>query len=236
MARQKTYSINLTEDQKEKLRYALRSGSPLTVALVYAQIPPFQYYYFVEVANIVRYFKEMESVKLYNETIKAGVSFADIREESQDLNSFKVNRNGAIATFKEPSEIAKKRYKENRTFKAFADEVYDFINEMDLLRSEAVVAHLAVIRSSAGKRGVNTTSSQWFLERAIPEHFGKNERVTQRIEGNVHQTFSAEGDIDKPALPPIKVEFINPNNNDSINRLKEMEDKVRQQVLGKDNA
>ena len=236
MARTKVFTINLDEDQKTKLRNALMAGSPLTVALAYARIPAVQYYYYVEVANISRYFKEMEFVKLDDETIKAGVSFADIRDESQELNSFSNNRNGAISSFKEPSEKAKLRYRNNRTFKAFADEVYDFINECDTLRSEAVLFHLNEIRKSAGKRGVNTQSSQWFLERAVPEHFGKNERITQKIEGNMHQTFSADGDMDKPSLPPIKVEFINPNSNDSLNRLKDMEERVREQVLGKDAA
>lgn len=236
MARTKVFAINLSEDQKAKLKNALAAGSPLTVALTYAKIPSVQYYYYVEVANVSRYFKEMEFVKLDDETIKAGVSFADIREESQELNSFSVNRNGGIATFKEPSEKAKQRYRTNRTFKAFADEVYDFINECDTLRSEAVLYHLNEIRKAAGKRGVNTNSSQWFLERAVPEHFGRNDRITQKIESNVHSTFSAEGDLDKPALPPIKVEFINPNANDSVARLKEMEEKIKDQVLGKDAA
>ena len=174
--------------------------------------------------------------KLDDETIKAGVSFADIRDESQELNTFSNNRNGGIATYKEPTEKAKLRYRNNRTFKVFADEVYEFINECDTLRSEAVLYHLNEIRKSAGKRGVNTQSSQWFLERAVPEHFGKKDTITQRIEGNMHQTFSSDGDVDKPALPPIKVEFINPNSNDSLNRLKEMENKVKDQVLGKDAA
>ena len=236
MARTKVFTINLTEDQKTKLRNALGAGSPLTVALAYAKIPAVQYYYYVEVANISRYFKEMEFVKLDDETIKAGVSFADIRDESQELNTFSNNRNGGIATYKEPTEKAKLRYRNNRTFKVFADEVYEFINECDTLRSEAVLYHLNEIRKSAGKRGVNTQSSQWFLERAVPEHFGKKDMVTQRIEGNMHQTFSSDGDADKPALPPIKVEFINPNSSESLNRLKEMENKVREQVVGKDAA
>lgn len=236
MARTKVFTINLSDDQKQKFRNALKAGSPLTVALAYARIPAVQYYYYVEVANISRYFKEMEFVKLDDETIKAGVSFADIRDESQELNTFQTNRNGGISTFKEPSEKAKQRYKNNRTFKAFADEVYAFINECDTLRSEAILYHLTEIMKSAGKRGVNTQSSQWFLERAVPEHFGKSERVTQRIEGSMHQTFTAEGDSDKPTLPPIKVEFINPQSKESLDRLKDMEDKVREQVLGKDVA
>ena len=236
MARTKVFAINLTEDQRTKLKDALMTGSPLTVALTYAKIPAFQYYYYVEVANVARYFKEKEFVLLEEKMIQAGVSFADIRDESQELNTFQTNRNGAIGTFKEPSEKAKLRYKNNRTFKAFADEVYDFINECDTLRSEAILFHLNEIRKAAGKRGINTQSSQWFLERAIPEHFGKSEKVTQKIEGSVHQTFSADGDPDKPALPPIKVEFINPNSTESLNRLKEMEEKVREQFVGKENA
>ena len=236
MARTKVFTINLTEEQKTKLKQALATGSPLSVALVYAKIPAVQYYYYVEVANIARYYKEMEFVKLDDETIKAGVSFADIRDESQELNTFSNNRNSAIGTNKEPSEKAKLRYRNNRTFKTFCDEVYDFINECDTLRSEAVLFHLQEIKKAAGKRGINTQSSQWFLERTMPEHFGKTEKVTQEIKGSMHQTFNSVGDDDKPALPPIKVEFINPNSNDAMNRLKEMEDKVREQVLGKDVA
>lgn len=236
MAKYKVFTLNIDEEQKKRFKDALLNGSPLSVALAYARIPAVQYYYYVEVANITRYFKEMEFVRLDDDTIKAGVSFADIRDESKELTSFTNNRNSAIGTYKEPSEKAKLRYKQNRTFKAFADEVYEFITECDNLRAQAVYEHLEVLKKCAGQKNVDTKSSMWFLEKSCPEHFGDTKKIINKIEGNMHNTFTAEGDADKPSLPPIKVEFINPNSTESLNRLKDMENKVIQQTQGKDAA
>lgn len=236
MARQKIFEIKLSEDQKTKLKNALLSGSPLPVALSFARISPVQYYYYVEVANVSRWFKEKEFIKQNDEFIKAGVSFADIREEAAAATTFEKNSNGGINTFKEPTAEAINRYKNNKSFREFADEVYDFIAECDNNRSEAVMFHLAEIRKAAGKRGVNTNSSQWFLERAVPEHFGKNERVTQRIEGSMHQTITQEGDGVEPGLPPVKVQFVSPDTTECKQRVKAMEDLVAEQLRGKDVA
>lgn len=234
MARTKVFKINISDEQKEKLRQALKNGSPLTVALSYARIPVTLYYYYVEVANVSAYFKERELLKYEEEMIKSGVSLADVKQEAEELNSFSVNRNGAINTFKEPSAKAIFRYKNNRTFKNFADEVYDMISEFDNLRSEAVLLHLSTINKSAGKRGVNTTSSQWFLERTMPEHFGRVDKTINKSESQV--TINNEGEPVGQGLPPIKVEFIDPTTEESKNRVREMEKLVHEQLNGKEVA
>lgn len=231
MARTKVYTIKISDEQQEKLKKALRTGSPLTVALAYARIPATQYYYYVEVANISWYFKNLELTKEEESVIHSGITLSDVEKEAKALNTHKVNTNGAINIYKEPNAESILRYKNNRTFKEFCDKVYEFINECDNLRSEAVLYHLTAIHQSVGKKGVNTSASQWFLERTIPEHFGKTEKVTQRIEGDIHQTFSGDDELGE-ALPPIKVEFVDPNTKESKDRVKDMEDLVRDQ-LGK---
>ena len=236
MARQKVFEIKITNEQKELLRNSLRAGAPLGIALSYAKIPAIQYYYYVEVANVSRYFKDKEFKKLNDEFIKSGVSFGDIQDEAAALNTHFNNPNSSIASYKEPTAEAILRYKNNRSFKEFADEVYDFIQECDNCRSEAVMYHVSQIRSAAGKRGVNTNSSQWFLERAVPDSFGKSERIVNKVEGSLHQTINQEGDPNEPGLPPVKVEFVNPNTKENQDRVKDMEDLVASQLLGKDRA
>ena len=204
------YKRFATDEQIDDLKKSLQVGSPLTVALSYAGIPSSVFYYWVHIASIVIYVKEMGDIKDNSEVIKSGVSLVVVQNQSLELNLPKNKKNSSsIYTFVEPTPESIQRYKNVAKFQAYCDDIYKLVKELDKCRSEIVMYHLAKIRESAGKPKANTQSSQWFLERTMPDYFGRDRNDNTDNENN--------------SIPPIKVEYIDPNTKEAQTRIKDME-------------
>lgn len=233
MPRSKVFKLNLTDNQIDSFKRALKNGSPLMVALAYAKISSTTYFYYVELANIAAYFKEKEAIHLEEQMFQSGIDLESVKNESADFNSDYTSIAGSLRPYREPTATSLVRYKTNKTFKALCDEVYDLLEECDSLRAEIALYHLQEIHNNTCKRGVNTQGSQWFLERTMPDYFGKVDKT--RVEASV-KNHTLIGQDDSNALPPIKVEFIDPNTREAKNRVKDMEDMVAAQLNGKEIA
>jgi hypothetical protein len=200
------YKLNVSDEQIDNLKKAFQAGSPLDVALSYAQISKYTFYYWVSIANVVRAVKEADFVKEQEEMNKIGIDLSSIREQIE-IDSESIFRTGVNAYFN-PDPRAIKKYRENSAFRVFANQVYDIILECDKKRSEVILYHLTAIRESVKKRGAPPTSSQWFLERTLPRQFGR--------------TFLPE-ENDKRPVEPIKIEFVSADEKDTKDRVKAME-------------
>lgn len=233
MARTKVYKINLTDNQINDFKNALHSGCPLMVALSFAKIHPTTYFYYVDLANISAYHREKQMLKEHEEIIKSGVDIEAIKDESKALAGDISSVKNVVRPYREPTGTSILRYQNNKTFAALCDEVYDLLEECDRLRAEVAMFHLREIMKHSGERGVNTVGSQWYLERTMPDYFGRVEKT--KFEGSVKNTMTI-GEDDTDALPPIKVEFVDPNTLENKNRVKDMEDLVNSQILGKSQA
>lgn len=227
MPRQKTYQISLTQDQIDEFQKALHSGSPLSVALSYAKIPPAKYFYYVELANISAYFKEMELVKEEEAMIHSGVELSQVRSSAETFAS-----KASLHELRTPTAESILRYKNNKTFKKFCDDVYDLLSECDKLRAEIALYHLGQIRKASESKRINANASQWFLERTMPDFFGRTDKT--KFEGSLNSNHTIIGQDDTNVLPPIKVEFVDPNTRESQDRVRAMENKVLEQLNGKE--
>ena len=230
MPRTKTFKINLTDEQIDKFKNALSTGAPLMVALSFAKIPTVTYFYYVDLANISAYFREKEYLKQEDEMIKSGIDLEAVRNESAEFGSQFATLSNALRPYKEPTATSILRYKNNKTFKALCDQVYDLLEECNMLRAGIAIHHLVAIRKAVDKRGVNTQSSQWFLERTMPDYFGRVDKT--RVEANV-KNHTLIGQDETDGLPPIKVEFVDPNTRESKDRVRDMEELVDAQLNGK---
>lgn len=217
------YIINATDQQIALLQNALRVGSPLDVALKFANISKQTYYYWVSLASIVKYELEKEYAQQQEAIAESGVSFKYIREkvmeDTRSINNYK----STIDAFIEPSKESLMKYRTSKNFKEFCQQAYQIINECDKARSDIVLAHLKAIRESATgenryAKGKNMSASQWFLERTLPNYFG-------RPIDNVAIENS------KP-IEPIKVTFVSSNDKETKDRVKAMEDLVKAELLG----
>ena len=226
MPRPKIYKITISDEQLTKFKSALHSGSPLMVALSYAQIPPAKYFYYVELANISAYFREMEIVKEEEQLTQSGVELSQVRSNAESLST-----ESTLHQLRVPTAQSILRYKNNKGFKDFCDSVYDLLTECDMLRAEITLFHLGQIRKASENRRINAVASQWFLERTMPDYFGRSDKT--KIEGSFNSTSTIIGRDDTNSLPPIKVEFVDPNTKESKDRVREMESKVLDQLNGK---
>ena len=128
-----------------------------------------------------------------------------------------------IDAFIEPTAESLLKYKVNKSFREFCQQAYQIICRCDKARSDIVLAHLKAIRESATgenryAKGKNMSASQWFLERTLPNYFGRP------IDNVV-------ADANKP-IEPIKVEFVSSTNKETKDRVKAMEDLVASEMLG----
>jgi len=215
------YRIKVDENKINNLKAALSVGTPLTVALSYSGISASTWFYWLSLASIVVYIKEMEEIRENAEITKAGVSLVEIQENAIDLQSSTTfKKSSAIGTFVEPTPESLLRYKSNELFRNYCNEVYDMVKEMDAIRSQIVVYHLNVIKNLAGVPKANVGGSQWFLERTLPDYFG---RPQDKVVADENST----GEI-----PSIQVNFIDPNTKESNDRVEQMERLLDQQING----
>lgn len=213
----KKFEINATQEQLNQLYDSLQIGAPIKVALFYAGISSATYYWWVEIASNVRYLKEKAELEKQEGYIKSGLDVHSISKEALTENTMGKSR---FLEAVEPSGDMLLRYKNVVSFRKFADDVYTIICECEKRRSISVLEHLQTIRKASKDRRINPNPSQWFLERTLPDSFGR-----QVLEPENTPTVETK---------PIKVEFIEPNKKDAQERLKAMEDSVLNQQESKD--
>lgn len=213
------YKLNVDDTQIENLKKSFQAGAPLDVALAYAQISKYTFYYWVSIANVVRACKEADFVKEQEEMNKIGIDLSSIREQIE-IDSESIFRTGVNAYFN-PDPRAIKKYRENSAFRVFANQVYEIICDCDKRRSEVILYHLTAIRDSVKKRGAPPVSSQWFLERTLPKQFGRN-FVQEENENKV--------------VKPVQIEFVSPDKKDTQERVKAMERTVEVELGISPNA
>ena len=231
MSRPKLYNINLTDEQISNFKNALHTGAPLMVALSYACISPTYYTYLLQVASISAYNQELKKIKEEDMMIKSGINMSEVQNDTIQLGG-NYSKISAFHQLREPTPESQLRYKNNVSFRMFCDKVYDLMNEWDKIRAEITLFHLDELRKHSGKRGVNTNGSQWFLERTMPDYFGRVEK--NKIEGNVSSSMSISGSGDgkENEIPAIKVEFVDPKTKENNDRIKNMEDLISKQING----
>lgn len=210
-----------TDEQIENLYKALKGGAPLLLALQYARISRATYYYWVAIASIVEQVKSQEELEDVEAVVQSGVSLQQIRDISESEANGK--RTG-IGTFIEPSAESVLQYKNNRKFKKFADHCYQVVSECNAIRSGLALIHLSNIRNSTDKsKRINASGSMWFLERTLSDFFAKpSEKVVD--EGS------------KTYIEPVKVEYVNPDTNDTRDRVREMEADLERKINGEVKA
>lgn len=207
MANKKNF-INATPEQIEQLENALRGGSPLLLALQYAGISRTTFYYWVAMASIVETVKSQEELEKVEKYMQSGVSLQTVRDLSETAASTKRTSVGA---FVEPSAESILQYKNSRKFRKFADQCYEIISECNRIRSGVALTHLLTIKKSTDKgQRINASGSMWFLERQFSDFFSKpNEKAAE--------------DNKDLVVEPIKVEYVEPNSQETRDRVEEME-------------
>ena len=211
-----------TDEQINDLYKALRGGAPLVLALQYAGISRATYYYWVAAASVVTQAKSQEELEDVEALVQSGISLQTVRDLSEAAAAQK--RTG-IGTFIEPSPESILQYKNSRKFKKFADKCYEVVSECDKIRSGLALIHLNNIRMSVDKKNrLNASGSMWFLERTLSDFFAKpSDKV-------------AVEDGDKILVEPVKVEFVNPESEETQDRVKEMEDELHRLIDGEGKA
>lgn len=218
----KKLEVNATQEQLDQLYDALEVGTPLTIACQMVGISIATYYYWVAVYSVVVYCKEQDELEEMDKMSKAGISIQEIKDFSSAMTN---NRKGAIGTFIEPKSESILQYKNSLTFRRFANEVYEIINKCNQIRSKVIVKHLRTIEDSTNKKkGIAASGSMWFLERTQADFFG-------RPQDKVVEESATPGSI-----PSIQVEFVSPDDRDTTDRLKNMEDLVLKELKGAGEA
>ena len=184
----------MIENERELLN-ALQIGAPLEDALRYAGISPadFSYWESVDAAVVLSLHQdEMERLKK--------------TESDAVVNAKKRAFAEAMGGRREADPELVVRYRVSKTFRKEADNIHALMEKCAKAKSKAVMKHLKRIYDDGTPRAA-VTASQWYLERALPDSFGRKDG-TQPIEAA------------KPE--PIKVEFVKPSS-DSLKRIEEIE-------------
>jgi len=210
-----------TDKQLEDLYAALKGGAPLLLALEYAQISRATYYYWVAVASVVVETKSQEELEDVEEIVKSGISLQQVREMSE---SAAAQKRTSIGTFIEPSAESILQYKNSKTFRKFADKCYEVVCECNKIRSGLALVHLSNIRRSTEKGNrINASGSMWFLERTLSDFFAKpSEKAVEESGRNI--------------VEPVKVEYINPDTDETKERVREMEEDLERVINGEAKA
>lgn len=213
----KKLEITATPEELEKLKKALKAGSPLHIALQYANISSTTYYYWVAMYSVVVEIKSQDEL----EDLKAddfGVSIDMIKEMAANNAAKKKSSMGA---FIEPSALSLMQYRNNLQFRRFADQCYQIVNECNESRAEAALGHLASITKSVTDKRVNASGSMWFLERTLSDFFGKPSEKAKEEEAN-----------EKVPVEKVQVEFVSADKSDMKERIKNMEQLIINEQKG----
>lgn len=204
--------IKATPEQLDNLYKALKAGTPIMLALQYAKISRSTFYYWVAMASVVQRVQEQKELEEMEKITQSGVSLQDVRDMAEAAAA---NRRTSVGAFIEPSEETVLQYKNNRKFKKFADYCFEIISECNSIRSGVAVNHLGtIIKSTDKSKRVNASGSMWFLERNYSEFFSKpNEKAADTTESD-------------KIVEKIKVEFVDPDTEETKERVKSMEEDI----------
>ena len=159
----------------DKLYKALAIGTPIKNALRFAEIPEPLY-------------------RIWESQHKA-VAYEKLRKKYEDAIE--------KPEIELPNPDILTRYANSQKYKRVCDEAYSIIEKCLNSQSKAVVKHLNNLMND-GYKMPQIVASQWFLERVLPNEFGKGERE------------------EEVAVKPIEVSFVKPNE-DSRKRIEDME-------------
>ena len=211
-----------TDEKLNDLYEALRSGAPLPAALKYAGISRATYNFWLAAACVVEQSKTQTELEDIEEILHSGISIQQVRDISETSTT---KNSSTIGGYIEPSAESVLAYKNNRKFKKFADKCYEVIKECDKIRSKLVLVHLTNIKESVNKsKGLNASGSMWYLERTMPDYFG---RPVDKL---------ADQSNDKVVVEPVRVEYVDPDNEDTKKRVAEMEQDLLKAINGEGNA
>lgn len=194
------FDIMELKDRLKKLNQALANGSPMRIALNSAGISYSDYRYWLDLFVAVEYCKQQEEL---NELRKSKSNLMKIREQSFRFAIYEDEDGNQL----EPNPEAVALYVNSKTFKKEADEKHDWIASINEAKTKAVLLHLRRLADEQSSKAT-VSAAQWFLERALPTDFGKQ-----------------EADI-KQNIPNIKVEFVKSDGEASMKRIEEMEKSI----------
>ena len=218
MARRKL-EIKATDEELARMYESLRAGAPLQLALQRANISIATYHYWVAIACIVSTVKDQEEIEELEEIAKSGVSISNVRDMAQAASK---GRKTGVGIYIEPTAESIIAYKNNRRFHKFADRCYEIVTTCDQARSDFAIFQLSKIaRSTDKKNNINPSGAMWWLERNMPDFFAKPSDKAKEQETS-----------EVPSVPAIEVEFIDPDTNDSRQRLIDMEEKILSEIKG----
>lgn len=212
----KKYSINASEEQIDKLVKSLKLGSPLNIALQFANISATTYYYWVAMYSIVLEIKSQDELEQMGANM-LGVSIESIKDLALNNNPKKKT---SMNAYIEPSAESLMQYRNQHRFRKFANDCYEIVNKCNEARAGAALNHLNSITKSVNDKRINASGSMWFLERSFAEYFSKPSEKAK------------EEEVNKVPVEAIKVEFVDPNTDETKQRIKEMEEQILREQKG----
>lgn len=184
-------------EELSKLYGALRYGSPIRTALKYAGITHAKYRYWLSIHAVVDYCHEQEEI---SEMEKAKSPLAILRKKAYETATALDMDGNTI----EPDPEMCLLYTRSDKFREEADSIWEIIEKCEKAQTSSILSHLQRLNNeSTSKQAVS--ASQWFLERALPVQFGKQEPETT------------------PNIQPVKVEFVKSDSETSLKRIEDME-------------
>lgn len=212
----KKLEITTSLESIERLKKALKGGSPLQIALQYSGIAATTYYYWVAMYSIVLEAKSQDELESVNAS-KFGVSIDEVKEIAANNSATKKT---ALGAYIEPSAESLLQYRNNAIFKKFADQCYEIIKSCNEMRAEAALDHLGAITQSIKDKRINASGSMWFLERTYSDLFSKPSEKAK------------EEEAPKVQVEKVQVEFIDPKTKTNKDRIKDMEEQIISEQKG----
>ena len=165
---------------------ALSIGTPLGVALKYSGIgrATYEHWRLVDLA-----YSHYEQEKEISSLVEGNP--ADIQELKEALGDDGAN----------PETIV--RIKSSQEFRKKAEEIHEIMQKVEKAQTKAIIHHLVKITDENASRSA-VSAAQWYLERALPQEFGNEEK-----------------EEDKP-LKPIEVNFVS-NSEDVKKKIEDLE-------------
>lgn len=206
----KKLEISATFEEIDKLKKALGSGAPLMIALEFSGISQATYFYWVAMYSIVKEAKSQDELENMDAT-KYGISIENIKDVAAASSP---NKKTAMSAYIEPSAESMLMYRNNVTFRRFADKCYEIIKECNEQRASAALGHIGTIVKSTKDKRINASGSMWFLERTLSEFFSKPSEKVKEEENT------------KTPVEKVQVEFIDPGTKENKDRIKDMDELI----------
>lgn len=163
----------------KKLLKALSIGTPLSVALRYANIAE----------PLYKYWEEEHKAYSYVELKKA------MKEAVVDAN------------LDEPNPEILTRLQSSDKFRAECRKAYLLIEDCLNYQSQSIVRHLARISGESTEKA-QIDASKWFLERALPTEFGNVEKEEEREIKPIEVSFVQPSEDSKRRIEEIEKDIL----------------------------